>query len=495
MPRNFLCLLALVLCSFAHRSAIAEPFQWGSPFGDHMVLQRDMPLNVWGWGEPGEEVTVNVGDQQASAKVDSEGKWKLSLKPIEAGGPYKLTAESGKQRLTADDVLVGEVWICSGQSNMQMNYKGIPEIAALAEKAKSLPIRCLQVTQDVSFDEQDRCQATWINGPGSSAVATTFAYDLQQALNVPVAVIETSWGSSSIEGWMPRSLAKQLPHFQAALDQLDHEEHDRVASLIAKQAGGDRWTRDENIFLRKRPNILYNKMLHPLEPLSVRGMVWYQGEANSHTVETMQQYGITLSAWTKELRTRFENEDFLMLAVMLPRYGRMASTSPTKDVESPIAHGWAWIRESQAKLLELPGTGLANTIDLGHLTNIHPTDKRPVGKRLALIAENLLKPGSVEWSGPQMESMKVDGSTAVVSFTHADGLKTTDGNDPTAFWIAGKDGEWKPAEAKIDGQTVRLTSDQVKRPVAVRYGFASFPQVNLVNGNDLPAVPFRTDQD
>ncbi|MEW4564302.1 sialate O-acetylesterase [Bremerella sp. JC770] len=488
-------LLAFVLCVFAQQSVVAEDFQWASPFGDSMILQRDMPPIVWGWGTPGETVTVEIDDQKATTKVEADGRWKVSLEPISSGGPYELHAASGQKRLIARDVLIGEVWICSGQSNMQMGYNGIPEIRALAQQAKSLPIRCLKITQDVAFAEQDQCQATWINGPGSSAVATAFAYDLQQALDVPVAVIETSWGSSSIEGWMPRALAGQLPHFQEQLNQLDTEDHDRVASLIAKQADGRRWTRDENIFLRKRPNLLYNAMLHPLEPLRVRGMVWYQGEANSHSIESMRQYGETLTLWTKLLRDRFENEDFQMLAVMLPRYGRMAATTPTQDVESPIAHGWAWIREAQAKLLELPNTGLANTIDLGHLTNIHPSDKRPIGKRLALIAEDLLQPGRVEASGPQLDQFQIDGATAIVSFSHAQGLKTTDGNDPTGFWIAGKDGKWMPAEATIDGQSVRLNHQSVPSPVAVRYAFASFPQVNLVNEQDLPAVPFRTDRD
>lgn len=500
MVRKFLFLLALLSCVFAHRTAVAEPFQWASPFGDHMILQRDMPIRVWGWGTPGEKVTVKIGDQlvmskdpQATTTVAADGSWKVSLEAMQAGSGYELIARSGEQTLIAQDVMFGEVWICSGQSNMQMGYKGIPEIKKLADRLTSQQVRCLQITQDVAFEEQDRCQAKWIAGPGNSAVATTFAYDLQKSLNVPVAVIETSWGSSSIEGWMPRSLAKDLPHFQAALNQLDTEEHDRVASLIAKQAGGERWTRDENIFLRKRPNLLYNAMLHPLEPLSVRGMVWYQGEANSHSLETMKQYGETLKLWTQMLRDRFQNEDFQMLAVMLPRYGRMAATSPTKDVESPIAHGWAWMRESQAKLLELPNTGLANTIDLGHLTNIHPTDKRPIGKRLAMIALNYLQPGRVDPSGPQLKSMQIDGATAVVSLSHARGLKTTDGNDPTGFWISGKDRKWQPAVAKIDGETVRLTSEDVPDPVAVRYAFASFPQVNLINDWDLPAVPFRTD--
>ncbi len=487
-------------CVFAQKAAVAEEFAWASPFGDHMILQREMPIRVWGWGTPGEKVTVKVADHQVLSKdpqaittIAEDGTWMVSIEPWEAKGTYQLIAKCGKQTLTADDVLFGEVWICSGQSNMQMGYQRIPEIKKLADALTSRQVRCLQVTQDVAFEEQDRCQAKWISGPGNSAVATTFAYDLNKSLNRPVAVIETSWGSSSLEGWMPRRLAQDLPHFQKALDQLDGEDHDRVASLIEKQAGGTRWTRDENIFLRKRPNLLYNAMLHPLEPLSVRGMIWYQGEANSHSIESMKQYGQSLTLWTQLLRERFDNEDFQMLAVMLPRFGRIAASSPTKDVESPIAHGWAWMRESQAQLLQLPKTGLANTIDLGHLTNIHPTDKRPVGKRLALLAQNLLQPGSVEDSGPQAESLQIEGQTAVVTFRHASGLKTTDGNDPTAFWIAGKDGQWQPAQAKIDGETVRLTHKDITSPVAVRYAFASFPQVNLINDSDLPAVPFRTD--
>ncbi|WP_158261098.1 MULTISPECIES: sialate O-acetylesterase [Pirellulaceae] len=501
MLRNFSFLLAVLMCLFAQGRAVAEPFQWASPFGDHMILQRDMPIRVWGWGTPGEKVTVKLADAetitkdpQASATVAADGSWSVALEPMPYSKSfYDLVATSGKQKLIAKSVLLGEVWICSGQSNMQMGYQGIPEIKKLADQLTGAPVRCLQITQDVSFEEQDRCTAKWIVGPGNSAVATTFAYDMYESLKVPIAVIETSWGSSSLEGWMPRSMAKDLPHFQAALKQLDTEEHDRVASLIAKQAGGTRWTRDENIYLRTRPNILYNAMLHPLEPLSVRGMVWYQGEANSKSIESMQQYGDTLSAWTTLLRERFQNEDFMMLAVMLPRFGRMAASSPTKDVESPTAHGWAWMRQSQAKLLQLPNTGLANTIDLGHLTNIHPTDKRPIGKRLSMIAVNFLEPGRVDPSGPQLKKLEIDGATAVVSLSHARGLKTTDGNDPKGFWICGKDRQWKRAVAKIDGETVRLTSKEVPAPVAVRYAFASFPQVNLINDWDLPAVPFRTD--
>lgn len=492
MIRFFLPLLVVSLTLSVAFQASAQDLELASPFGDHMVLQRDLPLNVWGWSKPNAKVEVAVAKQTVTATADNRGGWKLTLKPLPAGGPLTLTASSEGQTIELQDVLVGEVWICSGQSNMQMGYGGIPEIKELAEKAKRLPIRCLSVQQDVAFAPQARCKARWIIGPGSSAVATAFAYDLQQALNVPVAVIETSWGSSSIEGWMPRSLAKDMPHFQQKLQELDTKDHDRVAKLIADRDAGKRWIREDNIYLRTRPNLLYNAMLFPLAPFTIRGMVWYQGEANTGSIASMQQYGDTLTTWTKHLRSLW-TDDFQMLAVMLPRYGRVAGSSPTKDVTSPAAHSWAWFRESQAKLLTLPGTGIANTIDLGDEKDIHPKDKRPIGRRLALIAEDLLKPGSVEASGPTFSGLKIDGDHAIVTFDHAQELTTTDGKTPTGFWIAGKDLQWKPATAKIDGNRIRLSSAEVTRPTAVRYAFAAFPDVNLTNGQGLPAVPFRTD--
>ncbi|MBI1247198.1 sialate O-acetylesterase [bacterium] len=495
MMRPFFLLATVLACIFAQNVAQAEDFGLASPFADHMVLQRDLPLAIWGHGQPGEKVEVTLGKNKSEGKIDENGNWLVHLPPTPAGGPLVLSAKSGDHQILCNDVLLGEVWICSGQSNMQMGYNGIPAIKDLAEKAKQLPIRCLRVTQDVAFQPQRDCQCTWIVGPGSSAVATAFAYDLQQTLDVPVAVIETCWGSSSIEGWMPRSLAEQLPHFRAKLEEFDTKDHDRVAKLIDEAANGKRWKREDNIYLRTRPNILYNAMLYPLAPMTVRGMVWYQGESNTHSLESMDQYGETLTVWTNFLRKKFDNPDFQMLAVMLPRFGRIIGTSPTKDIESPKAHSWAWFRESQSRILKLPGTGIANTIDLGQLSNIHPTDKRPIGQRLARIAKNLLLPGSVEASGPVLESLKIDGSTAIVTLAHAKGLKTTDGNDPIGFWIAGKDHDWKPAQAKIDGNTVRLTNPEVPKPEAVRYAFAAFPQVNLINGDDLPAVPFRTDSD
>lgn len=492
---RFFLPLALVCLGFQATSpTLAQDLELASPFGDHMVLQRELPLNIWGWSKPNTKVEVAIAEQTATTQTDDQGRWKLQLKPMPAGGPFTLTTTSDGQSIKLEDVLVGEVWICSGQSNMQMGYGGIPEIKELAQKAKSLPIRCLSVQQDVAFEPQERCHARWIVGPGSSAVATAYAYDLQQALDVPVAVIETSWGSSSIEGWMPRSLAEGMPHFQQQLKQLDTKDHDRVAKLMADRDAGKKWIREDNIYLRTRPNLLYNAMLYPLAPFTVRGMVWYQGEANAGSIASMKQYGDTLTTWTKHLRTLW-TEDFQVLAVMLPRYGRVAGSSPTQDVASPAAHNWAWFRESQAQLLTLPGTGIANTIDLGDVKDIHPKDKRPIGKRLALIAENLRKPGSVEASGPTFDELKVDGHTAVVKLSHAAGLTTTDGKSPTGFWIAGKDRQWKPATAVIDGDTVRLTNQEVPQPTAVRYAFAAFPSVNLVNAQQLPAVPFRTDDD
>jgi len=192
-----------------------------SPFGEHMVLQRDMPVPVWGWGKPGSSITVSVADSSATATVGDDGRWRCDLAPLKGGGPYTFTATDGKSRIRFDDVLAGEVWICCGQSNMQMGHSRIPDIAALVEETTgaSRPVRTLQISQNISFSEEERTRAAWSTTPPDSAVAAAFACKLQAAIDVPVAVVVAAWGSSSLEGWMPAALTEELPHFAAIMDQ------------------------------------------------------------------------------------------------------------------------------------------------------------------------------------------------------------------------------------------------------------------------------------
>jgi sialate O-acetylesterase len=465
----------------------------GSLFGDKMVLQRDLPVRVWGWGEAGEMVAASIAGKKATGQVGKDGRWRLELDALAAGGPHELRVTSGGESVVCKDVLVGEVWICSGQSNMQMGYGGIPEIKKLVADSAGRAIRNFTVQQNVAFDPQNRCVGSWQDGPSGSAVAASFAVDLQAALNVPVAVILTCWGSSSIEGWMPVDLTETLPHFKAEMVRFEKEDRAKVAHIKANEQGKARWTRKDNIYLRTRPNILYNAMMHPLAPYSVRGLAWYQGEANSGSVKNSIQYGESLQVWSQRLRKEFENNELHILGVMLPGFGRIYGGSPSKELDSPAALSWAFFRESQLKLLNVPHTGIANTVDLGDVKNIHPKDKRPIGQRLALLAQRDAVGMKVVAAGPLYKSHKVEGKTVTVSFKDGAGLKTKDGEAPKGFWLCGDDKKWMPATARVDGASVVLESPGIAKPIAVRYAFAAMPQVNLVNGAGLPAYPFRTD--
>ena len=485
MLRSCLCFLLLTF------SLVATEFELASPFSEQMVLQRGIPVPVWGWGPAGQTVTVTVADQKGTATIDAQGHWRLTLNALKAGGPHTFVARSGKDELKLENVLIGEVWICSGQSNMAMGYNSIPDIKKLAEESKKRPIRCLPIPTTVAFKPQERCKAKWSKGPPSSAVACAFAYDLQAAAKVPVGIILSAWGSSSIEGWMPLDLTAQLPHFKAAMEQFEQKDRKRVAELIEQAESGKRWARGDNIYLRTRPNILYNAMLHPIAPFAVRGLVWYQGEANTRNYESMMQYGESLKTWTQRLRKQWGREDFHLLAVMLPRFGRCSKGGKSQDPNHPEAHTWAWMRDSQLRLLELPCTGVANTVDLGDAKNIHPKDKRPIGKRLALLAQRDVLKQDVVAQGPQIKEIVAEGAKLRVRFTDAEGLRTTDGKTPRSFWVAGDQGEWHPAEATIDGQEILLHAAAVPQPKRACYAFAAIPDVNLVNGAGLPALPFR----
>jgi sialate O-acetylesterase len=462
-------------------------------FGNGMVLQREMDVPVWGRADAGEQVTVAFAGQSVSTKAGADGKWRVTLTPLKASATGAKLTISGKNRIEFADVLVGEVWICSGQSNMQMGYSRIPELKKLLPDAQKKPIRHFAVTTFVSFKPMENCRGKWSTGPASSAVAFGFSYYLHQQLDVPVAVIQTCWGSSSIEGWMPLDMTEQLPHFSQIMKKFESTDRPRVTKLLLDAEKHPRgapraWAGKDNIYLRTRPNILYNAMLHPVAPYAVRGMAWYQGEANAGRPEL---YGKSLSPWVNRLRKQWGKEDFHFLAVMLPGLGRVSGAN--KDVAYPDNRSWAWFREAQMSVLKLSHTGVANTIDLGDVKNIHPTDKAPIGQRLALLAARDVNGKTIEADGPRYNSMKIDGAVVRIGFDHAAGLKTKDGKSPSGFWLAGEDKKWIAATAKIEGQIVAVTAEGLKTPVAVRYAFAGFPKVNLVNAAGLPAYPFRSD--
>ncbi len=494
-------LLCLVLAMVIPQN-VSATLTLGSLFQDHMVLQRDIPVPVWGITDPGAEVTVVFANQNKMTTAGMDGKWMLQLDPLTASfepETMTVTSNSKGQIVEFSDVLVGEVWICSGQSNMQFQVAGVPDINALIQTAKN--IRSFTVKNTVSFTEQAYCEGSWVESFPNSAVAFGFAYFLEEVADVPVGIILTSWGSSSIEAWMPRDMTETVPHFKVMMEDFDADTatQNRIEAILT---GPQLWSNADDIFLRRQSNIVYNAMMKPLAPFACRGIVWYQGERNTQSMFGMSEdpwwsknsgmlkYGEVEQKWMLRYRKEWNRDDFQFLIVMLPGYGGNMEEGP----EYPDAPSWAWMRESQLKALELTYAAVTNTIDLGDLTNVHPKDKLPVAQRLALLAARNTLGQNIEAQGPIMSKVKVRGNKLTVYFEHAHSLKTIDGMAPTAFWLADDSRQWVRAEAEIKGQTVVLKSAELKKPLYVRYAFAGKPKVNLVNGAELPAYPFRTDR-
>ena len=507
--------ISMVLAGlFAAPVLWAASLELASPFGEGMVLQQKMPVPVWGWDEPGREVVVEFGGHKARAVAGTDGRWRCELPPLEASAePLVFRVSDGASSTVFTNVLVGEVWICCGQSNMQMGYGRVPDIAELVERtvAEHRPVRTLNVRNMISIDEADRCPlgAAWSTQPPPSAVAASFACLLQADLGIPVGVVLASWGSSSLEGWMPRNLEDRLPRFKAEMERELDPDHlalcrkviasaresgkleyaDDEARALAKKLGA----RNANIYCRTRPNLLYNAMLHPLIPMACRGMVYYQGEANANDYDDMARYAKAQRSWLRELRKEWGNRPFFLLSVMLPGFGKTLASGPSRgDLEAVDAHSWAIIRESQMRILDLPNTAVANTIDLGEAKNIHPRDKMPVGRRLALLARRAVYGESgLLAAGPLFQRLERSGDEITVRFKDADGLHTTDGKPPRAFWLGGNGMPWTRAEAAIRGDSVALKIPEGTHPAEVRYAYAAKPDVNLVNRAGLPAYPFR----
>lgn len=486
---------------------VNEDVKLSNVFNHHMVLQSEMKVPVWGTAIAKQKVLVSFAGQQKSTTADNYGQWKIELDTLKTSKKGRDLIVKGKNEIIISDVLVGEVWICSGQSNMQMKVRAVPEVQALVSKAKN--IRSFEVNRTVSLKEKDEVEGIWSTQTPTSAVSLAFAYYLEEAADVPIGIIHTSWGSSSLEAWMPRDMTQDFDYFKTIMQDFDAdtETQNNIKNIIAKE--GKR-TKKDDVFLRRQPNILYNAMMKPLAPFAVRGLVWYQGERNArylsgvpevteanwfHKVIGMKEYGDVLGAWIQNYRKKWKKNDMHFMVVMLPGYGKGTEKKQIIDPQDPTEESWAWIRESQLKVLKIPHTSVINTIDLGAVKNIHPKDKLPIGKRLELAATKETFKKHIISEGPKMKSVAVKKRKLIVYFDSAEGLKTLDGKPPTAFWIADKTMNWQKANAKIEGNSVILTSKEVKNPEYIRYAFSGKPDVNLVNEANLPSYPFRTDHE
>ncbi|WP_406684713.1 hypothetical protein N1F78_03010 [Seonamhaeicola sp. MEBiC1930] len=500
----FLGKITTLILFFASIAIQAQTLKIATIFSDDMVLQRDKKVPVWGKGIPEEQITVTFAGQSKTTKVGADGKWMVKLDSMEASFTGRDLKVIGEKELTIKNILVGEVWICSGQSNMAMGFSSSAEVSGLVPLAKN--IRSFYVENKVALEEKENVVGAWKITNPKSAVAFSFAYFLENIADVPVGIIQTSWGSSSIEAWMPRAMTQDVPHFKTMMQEFDADK-ERVAK-IQQLINHDNWTNKENIFLRRHSNIIYNAMMHPLIPFACRGLVWYQGERNTrymtslpdvdkknwfHRVCGIKDYGTVLKKWMTTYRKRWDDEQMHFMVVMLPGFGKGTQQKPFVDPEIPTEPSWAWMRENQMKALELSNVSVVNTIDLGDVKDIHPKDKLPIGQRAALLAAKHTLGLSVTAQGPILKNVEVHNGQLIVAFENAEGLKTRNGKAPTGFWIADNSKNWVKANARIQEGKVLLSSPEVEAPKYVRYAFAGKPSVNLVNKYELPAYPFRTD--
>ncbi len=498
-------LAALVLWSLP---SVGAEVRLPSVFGDHVVLQRESEIPVWGTADPGEAVRVALGQTAAETTADAQGRWMVKLPPMSAGGPHALIV-SGSNRIQVSDVLIGEVWLCSGQSNMNMPIDwgvfgawGSPECTRALEQIDDPQLRMFLVDNQVALKRAEDVGGQWKLARHNevlkwSAAAYFFGVELRRELDVPVGLLKSAVGGTPVESWMPRSvLLEAAPEAANSVQQWDRRlaAYDEAAyqqELAKWQAEAEQARKQgKNPPRRPRrltenpwiPNSLYNGMIAPLVPYAMRGVIWYQGESNARNASL---YRRTFPALITNWRKAWGAGEFPFLFVQLANF--------RQPRDQPGESDWAELREAQSMALKVPNTAMAVAIDIGEADDIHPKNKQDVGRRLALGALDLAYGQNVVHSGPIYRSMEREGDRIRIQFDHVGGGLAAKGGEPTGFAIAGRDRRFVWAKARIDGDSVVVSRPSVPDPLAVRYGWADNPQCNLYNREGLPASPFRTD--
>ena len=462
----------LVFCILSAESAFSKVVL-PKLFTDNMILQQKEKVAIWGNSAINKNVVITTSwnNKKYSTTSDAKGEWKIAISTPRWGGPYTISFNDGEET-TLSNVLIGEVWICSGQSNAEMPLAGwgkINNYKEEIEKANHPNIRLIQVEKSTSTQLLN--MAAINNGwqpctpstiPEFSAIAYFFARNIQQHHNIPIGLIQTAYSGTPVEAWTSGAALKTVP------------EYDSLVDVISSKQGTP-----DNPHI---PTVLFNAMVNPLVPYGIRGVIWYQGEANAsraHQYKTL--FPLLINDWRKQW-----GKDFPFFFVQLANFKELQKAPEDSD--------WAELREAQLQTLSLPKTGMAVAIDLGDVLDIHPKNKQGVGARLALIARAKVHKEKIPYSGPIFKSYKVRDNQVIISFNHIHGGLQAKGSEQLkGFTIAGADQKFHWATATIKGNKIIVCSDAVKDPVAVRYAWAINPINNLYNKAGLPASPFRTD--
>ncbi|HEX8186801.1 MAG TPA: sialate O-acetylesterase [Pyrinomonadaceae bacterium] len=502
-------LLAAALAVLGSPMPVRADVSLPDVLSDSMVLQRGVRVPVWGTAAPGEAVTVNFAGQTKRTTAGADGRWRVWLDPLRANATPAVLAVSGRNRVELKDVLVGEVWLVSGQSNMQFTLAETREAQAAIAAADHPNIRLFNVSRQVAFKHRPPPLAAWrAASPESvrdfSAAGYYFAVELQKELGVPVGVINSSYGGSQAEAWTPVEYLNASPDLKPTVERAKIWDEERPRVKVEYEGQIKRWREEADrakaAGARPSPSppvpdalreyrvasSIYDGMIEPLIPFPVRGAFWYQGESNEARAE---QYGILLPTMIRAWRERWGQGDFPFGIVQLPNY-----RDPRPE---PADEAWSHIREAQRRTARsTKNAGLIVTIDVGEAHDIHPKNKLDVGRRMARWALADVYGRGATATGPMFGRMKVAGSKIVLTFDEAGaGLRIRDGDRLQEFAVAGADRRWHWAEARIVGRDkVEVWSADVPRPVAARYAFNNNPRrPNLTNETGLPAAPFRTD--
>lgn len=488
---------ALALCCAATLSA---EIRLPKMLSDHAVLQREAPIHIWGWADPGEKLTVRFHGQTVPTEATQFGEWSLWLMPEHAGGPYTLTVD-GSSKVTVEDLLVGDVWFASGQSNMEMPLSGFPGSAVIKDSKEEIAhadlpqVRLLLVDRKSSDIPLTDITGSWTQctpatAANFSAVAYFFGREIQQKEHVPIGLIDATWGGTPVDSWISLNSLGADASLMPAFANRAHfaQNQSRSAQILASEKRADEaaiaahqtppkhsWHPNQQSWL---PAGLYNGMVAPETAYTIKGAIWYQGETDS-APERAPMYHRLFPALIADWRAQWQQGNFPFLFVQISSYN-----SPGEI--------WGTVRDAQRQTLSVTDTAMAVSLDVGTPDNVHPPDKQTVGARLALAARAMVYGEKAEYSGPLYRQTTTEGTALRVWFDHAEGLRSR-GTQVESFEVAGEDHHFVPATAKIEGESVVVSSPAVTTPLFVRYAWQNVTQANLYNRADLPASTFTSE--